>query len=178
MGCHLCFVSVMRPLSPLSLTLKTAKTRRGAWLVVLLVLAEVVLPASGQTPAVKAVAQRPDSLVQAAQEDTTYALQRLFFAQRKRNLVYGAVLFPLVLVSEVRVFSAYAVPNSTEKRITTSLVSGGYFLLFARRLQLLYRYRAGRERRLELALQENKPLPDRIRRALKKDYFSTQTTGK
>ena len=150
----------------------------GSRLVALLVLTMAVLPASAQTPALHAVAQRSDSLVQAAQEDTTYALQRLFFDQRKKNLVYGAVLIPLVLVSDWRVFSAYAVPNSTEKRVTTSLVSVGYLLLFARRLQLLYRYRSGREQRLELTLQENKPLPDRIRRALKKDYFSTQTTSK
>lgn len=178
MGYHPCFMPLMRLFPPIAIKKKTVKSRMNTWLAAALVTTMVVRPASAQTSSVTPVSQQPDSLIQAAREDTTYALQRLFFEQRKKNLVYGAVLVPLVLVSDLRVFSAYTTPNSTEKRVTVGLVSVGYSLLFARRLQLLYRYRAGRERKLELALQENKPLPVRIRRALKKDYFSIQTTGK
>jgi hypothetical protein len=164
--------------SQISLERKRSTVRVSFWLAVLLLTIMAVMPASAQIRSSSPVVQLSDSIVQAAREDTTYALQRLFFEQRKKNLVYGAVMFPVVLFSGLRTFSIYTEPNSKEKRVTTSIVSIGYLMLFARRLQLIYRYRAGRERKLELTLQENKPLPYKIRRALKKDYFSTPVTGK
>lgn len=85
---------------------------------------------------------------------------------------------PVVLISGLRVFSAYAQASSNETKLATSLVSSGYLLLFARRLQLIYRYRVSREKKLILAIEEGQPLPYKIRRSLKKEYFSTNDVGK
>ena len=157
---------------------KIPKIIMGYWLAGLLLLITVVTPSSAQIISTHPVTQLADSITQAAQEDTIYALERLFFEQRRRNSIYGVIMSPLILFSGVRVVSTYKQPNSNEKKVAISFVGASYLLLFVRRLQLIYRYRAGREKKLELALQEAKPLPYKIRRALKKDYFSVQTTGK
>lgn len=135
-------------------------------------------PVAAQTVLLNPAKQQSDSITQAAREDTTYALQRFFFKERRRNVIYGVIMSPVVLISGLRVLSSYTQPSSNETKVTTSLVGSGYLLLFARRLQLIYRYRVSREKKLTLAIQKGQPLPHKIRRSLKKEYFSTKTVGK
>jgi hypothetical protein len=154
------------------------KTKTKIWLVTLLLFRVSASPVAAQTTLLTPSTQLSDSIVQAAREDTTYALQRLFFEKRRRNVIYGALMSPVVLISGLRVYSSYAQASSNETKLITSLVGSGYLLLFARRFQLIYRYRVSREKKLTLAIQEGQPLPYKIRRSLKKEYFSTNNVGK
>ena len=147
-------------------------------MVTLLLIRVSATPVAAQVILPNPSTQLSDSIIQAAREDTTYALQRLFFEKRRRNVIYGALMTPVVLISGLRVFLSYAQSSSNETKLTTSLVGSGYLLLFARRLQLIYRYRVSREKKLTLAIQEGQPLPYKIRRSLKKEYFSTNNVGK
>lgn len=119
-----------------------------------------------------------DSLRQIAREDTTYALQRLFHESRRRYAIQavmrGVGLGYFATFSVLKVFKQEG--NTEQKIVNVSVIAiSGY--LFTRSVIGLYRYRAGREKKLLAALEQGQPIPAKIRKTFKPGYFDTPTTS-
>lgn len=137
-----------------------------------------VLPTAAQTslPLTRTVA---DSIAQAAREDTTYALQRLFHENRHRYrskaALWGAWLGSISTYSTLVTFHQ---SGQTEQKVTNIAGIALSGSLFVRSLVMLHYYRSGREKKLIATLEAGKPLPYKMRRQLKPGYFDTQTNSK
>lgn len=120
-----------------------------------------------------------DSIRQAAREDTTYALQRLFHENRRRYRVYAILSGVGLGFSGTRAaLEYYRQSGFTQAKLSTGIVTIGFAVFFTRSIILFYRFRASREKKLISAMQQGMPLPYKVRRKIKPGYFDTQTNSK
>lgn len=127
-----------------------------------------------------APASAVDSIRQAALEDTTFAIQRLFFAKRREQrfyaILYGGVLSSLTINSLLGNDFKSSTASGTKVFVGVGLTVIAAFL--TRRLLIIHRYGPHNEKRIIAALTEGKPLPSKIRRALTPNYFGAYTPTK
>lgn len=136
-------------------------------------------PAAGQhRPAVLPTRPATDSLAQAAREDTTYAVQRLFRQRRHHYRLRAAIWGAATGFSAI--FPAVGLLRQAEyKPNLLGLAALAYSLgNFGYNCVKLHPYRVRRERKLLQAIQAGQPLPAKVRRQLDATYFDAPTSSR
>ena len=118
-----------------------------------------------------------DSLLQAAREDTTYALQRLFHESRRRFAIQAVMRGAALSYFTYFTWHVLQTSDKAEQKVVNVLMmsASGYF--FTKSAINLYRYRSGREKRVLTAFEQGHPIPTQIRNSFTKSYFDTPITS-
>ncbi|MGI4870781.1 MAG: hypothetical protein ACRYFX_06320 [Janthinobacterium lividum] len=134
-------------------------------------------PAQAQVPDPAAVADSLTELAEIAHDDTTIAVQRLFFAQRRSSR--RQLLLDAVVAGDATFFLALGRPETTYQALSTGglgLVAGYYYYELVNHIVLLRRFRPKRERQVLESFDSGRPLPAWVRRQLKAKYFSVKVS--